>query len=105
MSTETLKDVILKALEDIQAIDIVVLDVREMTPLADYMIITSGRSTRHVKSIAEHVVEAAKKHGVTPLGIEGEPGSEWVLADLGDIIVHAMLPSAREYYQLEKLWS
>jgi ribosome-associated protein len=105
MSTETLKDVVLKALEDIQAIDTVVIDVKTLTSIADYMIITSGRSTRHVKSIADHVFEAAKKHGVTPLGIEGEQGSEWVLVDLGDIIVHAMLPAVREYYQLEKLWS
>lgn len=105
MSAETLKDAVLQALDDIQAIDIVVMDVKNLTSIADYMIITSGRSTRHIKSIADHVLEAAKKQGIQPLGMEGEPGSEWVLVDLGDIIVHAMLPAAREYYQLEKLWS
>ncbi|MGA2654908.1 MAG: ribosome silencing factor, partial [Gammaproteobacteria bacterium] len=85
--------------------DTVVIDVKSLTSIADYMIITSGRSTRHVKSIADHVLEAAKKQGIMPIGVEGEQGSEWVLVDLGDIIVHAMLPAVREYYQLEKLWS
>lgn len=105
MSAETLKTAILEALEDIKAIDTVVLDVRTLTPLADYIIITSGRSTRHVKAIADHAIEAAHKLGVKPLGVEGEQGSEWVLVDLGDIVIHAMQPAMREYYQLEKLWA
>lgn len=105
MSADTLKIAVLEALEDIKAIDTVVIDVKALTPLADYIIITSGRSTRHVKAIADHAVDAAKKLGVMPLGVEGEQGSEWILVDLGDIIVHAMQPAVREYYQLEKLWS
>ena len=105
MTSDELKVIVLQALEDIKAIDIAVLDVRSLTSLADYMIITSGRSSRHVKSIAEHVAVAAKKHQAEVLSIEGDPGSEWVLVDLGDIIVHVMQPQVREYYQLEKLWS
>lgn len=105
MSAEALKTTLLAALEDIKAIDTVVIDVRTLTPLTDYIIVTSGRSTRHVKAIADHALEAAKKNNVTPLGIEGEQGSEWILVDLGDVIVHAMQPAVREYYQLEKLWS
>jgi ribosome-associated protein len=105
MSPAELRDVIVKALEDIQAIDTVVLDVALMTSLTDYMIITSGRSSRHVKAIADHVIEAARKHQVKPVGVEGEQTAEWILVDLGDVIVNAMQPSVREYYQLEKLWS
>ncbi len=105
MTSDELKGVVLEALENIKAIDTQVLDVRTLTSLADYMIITSGRSSRHVKSIGSHVAEAAKKHHGHVLGVEGDPGSEWVLVDLGDIIVHVMQPQVREYYQLEKLWS
>lgn len=105
MTAETLKTAVLAALEDIKAIDTVVMDVKTLTPLADYIIITSGRSTRHLQAIADHVLEAAKKLGVKPIGVEGEAGSEWVLVDLGDIVVHAMQPAVREYYQLEKLWA
>lgn len=105
MQPEALKDLVVEALEDIKAFDTVVIHVTELTSITDYMIITSGRSTRHIKAIADHVAEAAKAHGVQPLGIEGEPGSEWVLVDLGAVIVHVMQPSVREYYQLEKLWA
>jgi ribosome-associated protein len=105
MPAEALKTTLLAALEDIKAIDTAVIDVRALTPLTDYIIITSGRSTRHVKAIADHALEAAKKNNVTPIGVEGEQGSEWILVDLGDVIVHAMQPVVREYYQLEKLWS
>lgn len=105
MTPEELRDVLLEALEDIKAQDTVVIDIKALTPLADYIIITSGRSTRHIKAIADHAVEAAKQHGISPIGVEGEAGSEWILVDLGDVIVHAMQPAVREYYQLEKLWS
>lgn len=105
MKSEELRTILIQALEDIKAIDTVVIEVKALTPLTDYIMVTSGRSTRHVKAIADHVVEAAKQHGIMPLGVEGEQGSEWVLVDLGDIVVHAMLPAVREYYQLEKLWS
>ena len=104
MNNETLIDITLEALNDAKALDINVFDVRNLTSISDYMIIASGRLTRKVSAIADRVVEAAKKHDVKPLGIEGKSQGEWVLVDLGDVIVHLMHPESREYYQLEKLW-
>jgi len=92
-------------LEDIKAVDISVMDVKQLTSVTDYMIITSGTSNRHVKSIADKVIVHAKKDKFPLLGVEGIDESEWVLIDLGDIIVHIMQPQVREYYQLERLWS
>lgn len=94
-----------EALEEIKAQDLVRLDVADRTSVTDYMLIASGTSERHVRSLAGNVVQRAKRAGVTPLGVEGERGGEWVLVDLGDVIVHVMLPAVREFYQLEKLWS
>ena len=102
---QTLKDIVIDALEDMKAKDIVTLDVKPLTSVADLMIVASGTSNRHVKSIAENVREKVKHKGLQPLGIEGEDASEWVLVDLGDIIVHIMLPDTRRFYDLEKLWS
>lgn len=104
MQPEKLVELAVAALEDIKATDIVVMDVRERTSIADFMIIANGRSNRQVKAMAESVVEAARAQGQKALGVEGQGPGEWVLVDLGDVIVHAMLPSAREFYQLEKLW-
>ncbi len=98
-------DVILKVLEDAKALDAIVFEVSKLTSISDYMIIASGRSSRQVNSMAEKVVEAAKENGLKPLGTEGKTTGDWVLVDLGDIIVHIMHPDTREYYQLEKLWS
>lgn len=98
-------DVILKVLEDAKALDVIVFEVSKLTSISDYMIIASGRSSRQVNSMAEKVVEAAKENGLKPLGTEGKTEGDWVLVDLGDIIVHIMHPDTREYYQLEKLWS
>lgn len=92
------------ALEDMKAVNIKKLDVSGLTDIADMMIIASGNSDRHVRSIAEHVVEKAKSAGHRPLGVEGARDAEWVLVDLQDILVHVMLPRVREFYGLEQLW-
>lgn len=105
--TETTQWVInlaLTALDDLKAKDVTVLDVRGLTTITDTMIICSGTSTRHVKSIAQAVVEKCKDNGHRPMGIEGLDDSEWVLVDLGEVVVHAMQVQARAFYQLEKLW-
>src|ERR1700759_57032 len=98
------QDVVTAALDDMKAVNVKVLDVRGLTDIADVMIIASGTSDRHVKSIADSLVEKAKKSGFRPLGKEGERDGEWVLVDLQDIIVHIMLPRVREFYGLERLW-
>jgi len=105
MQTDELKSIALEALEDLKGVDIVAFDVRDMTTVTDVMIIASGTSDRHVKSLADAVVMACKKAGVPPLGVEGEQEGEWVLVDLGDVVVHVMQPRIREFYALEKLWS
>ena len=101
----TLRTEVLAALEELKARDVREIDVRGRTGITDYMVIASGTSTRHVKSIADEVMKFAKRIGVMPLGIEGEREAEWVLVDLGDIIVHVMLPRIREFYGLERLWT
>jgi ribosome silencing factor RsfS/YbeB/iojap len=92
------------ALDDMKAVNIKVLDVRKLTDVADTLVIASGNSDRHVRSIADRVVEYAKKAGMRPMGVEGERDGEWVLVDLQDVIVHIMLPRVREFYRLENLW-
>ena len=104
MQTKKLKELVVKALEDVKAKDVVVLDVRKLTSITDAMVIASGTSTRHVKALADNVLEKAKAAGCKPLGVEGEREAEWILVDLADVIVHVMLPAARDFYQLEKLW-
>lgn len=101
---ENLATVVRDALADLKAVDPVELDVRGKTPITDLMFVVSGNSTRHVKSIADSVVEKAKEAGVRPLGIEGEQAGEWILVDLGDAVVHIMLPAVRELYRLERIW-
>jgi len=92
------------ALEDMKAVNVRVLDVRGLTDVADTVVIASGTSDRHVRSIADRVVEQAKANGMRPFGVEGGREGEWVLVDLQDIVVHVMLPRVREFYALERLW-
>jgi len=98
------KKIVMETLDDIKAINIVTIDVKPLTTITDTMIICSGTSNRHTKSIANNVVKAAKKNKIRPLGIEGEKDGEWILVDLGDLLIHIMLPQTREFYALEKLW-
>ena len=100
-----LRQQVLAALEEIKARDVREIDVRGKTGITDFMVIASGTSTRHVKSIADEVVRYAKQIGNPPIGVEGEREAEWVLVDLGDVIVHVMLPRVRETYLLERLWT
>jgi ribosome-associated protein len=105
-SLETLLGTVRDAVEELKARDVVEIDVRGKSSVTDYMVIASGTSTRHVKSIADEVVKFAKqKLDVMPLGVEGEREAEWVLVDLGDVVVHVMLPRVREFYALERLWT
>lgn len=97
--------VVKTALEDLKAKDVREIDVRGKTSITDLVVVASGTSTRHVKSIADEVVKAAKKAGLPPIGVEGQREAEWVLVDLGDIVVHVMLPRTREFYGLERLWT
>lgn len=97
-------EIVSRALDDMKAVNVVVLDVRELTDITDTMVIASGTSDRHVRSLADRVIEYAKKAGHRPAGIEGERDGEWVLVDLHDAIVHIMLPRIREFYRLENLW-
>jgi len=93
------------ALVELKARDATEIDVRGKTSVTDYMVVASGTSSRHVKSIADEVIQYAKRCGVMPLGVEGEREAEWVLVDLGDVLVHVMLPRVREFYALERLWT
>ncbi|RZA13733.1 MAG: ribosome silencing factor [Lysobacteraceae bacterium] len=104
-SVDALLGAVHGALEELKAKDAVEIDVRGKSSVCDYMVVVSGTSTRHVKSIADEVVKFAKKLDVMPLGVEGEREAEWVLVDLADVVVHVMLPRVREFYALERLWT
>ena len=105
MNSEELSDLVVDALEEVKGLDIIKLDVSNMTTVTDWMIVASGTSSRHVNALVENVSDKAKAAGHRPTGIEGEAGGEWVLLDLNDALVHVMLPKVREFYNLEKLWS
>ena len=100
----SLKAVVVDALADMKALEVKVLDVRGLTDIADWMVIASGTSDRHVRSVAQRVVERTEEAGFRPHGVEGQQDSDWVLIDLNEMIVHVMLPRVREFYGLEKLW-
>ena len=105
MNSNELCELIVETLDDGKATDIVKLDVRDLTTMTDFMVVASGTSTRHVRALANAVADKTREAGHKPIGIEGEEGSEWVLLDLQDALVHVMLPRVREFYNLEKLWS
>jgi len=105
MEAETLKELIVDALDDLKAVNTVTLDVTGLTDVMDYLVISSGTSNRHVKSLASNVSMEAKKQGMRPMGVEGDDAGEWVLVDFGDVVVHVMLPATRDFYDLERLWT
>jgi len=98
-------NIVLDALEEVKGKDIVTLNVTNLTDVMDTMIVASGNTSRQVKALANSVIEDAKKAGFQPIGVEGIDSGEWVLVDLGDIVIHVMQPTIREFYELEKLWS
>ena len=100
----TLQQVVLDALSDMKAVDVRAMDVRGITDITDVMVVASGTSDRHVRSIADRVLQRCKEAGFRPYGMEGERDGEWVLLDLQDLVLHVMLPRVREFYALEKLW-
>ncbi|SDM71936.1 ribosome-associated protein [Franzmannia pantelleriensis] len=105
MQIDDLKTRVIDALESLKGQDIATLDVSRLTSVTDLMVVASGTSTRHVAALANRVVEAAKESGLQPLGVEGQAGSDWVLVDLGELVVHVMLVETRRLYDLERLWS
>ncbi|CAK0753892.1 ribosomal silencing factor RsfS [Gammaproteobacteria bacterium] len=104
MQAERLKDLAVDALDDLKGKEIKVLDVRGNSTITDFMVMASGSSDRQVKGLANHLVHKAKEKGIQPLGVEGERVGEWILVDLGDVVVHVMQPHVRAFYNLEKLW-
>lgn len=105
LNSEQLQQLVIHALEDLKAQDIREINVEGVASFTDRMIFASGNSNRHVQSIAQSVIDSSKQAGVKPLGVEGEDIGEWVLVDLGDVIVHVMLPETRDFYAIERLWS
>lgn len=105
MQLDELREVVVDALEELKAVDLKVLDVRRIASFTDLMVIASGTSDRHTKALADRLLEQCRQAGVRPLGVEGEREAEWILVDLGDIVVHIMRPQIRDFYNLEKLWS
>lgn len=104
MSSEALVELVVFALEDVKAQDITTIDVRGKTSITDFMVIATGSSSRHVKSLADNVLEKVKEKGVRPVGSEGLDAGEWGLLDLGDVVVHVMQAATRQFYDLERLW-
>jgi ribosome-associated protein len=104
LTFDQIREIVISSLEDFKAIDIQLIDVSGQNPLTELFVIASGSSSRHVKSMAENLIMKAKAAGCPPLGVEGQKQADWVLVDLNDVVVHLMLPRARAFYNLEKLW-
>lgn len=105
LSPQDLRDLAVAVLEDAKGQDLHIIDLSGRSSFADYMIVASGNSSRHVSAMADRLVLRVKQEGMQPLGVEGMEGGEWVLVDLADVIVHLMQPQTRAFYNLEKLWS
>ena len=105
MKASELRDHVVAALEDLKGVNIVTLDVAALTPMTDHMVLVTGTSNRHVKALVDTANESSKALGIQPLGIEGRESYDWVLVDLADVIVHVMNEEARNFYELERLWS
>ena len=105
MQSDELLKLAQTSLEDMKARDLRVLDVRGLTSVTDYLLIASGTSDRHVRSMAQALVKSAKQAGLSPLGVEGQESGEWVLVDQVAVVVHVMQPRTREFYKLEDLWA
>ena len=103
--SENLQTLIENSLEDTKGQDVSVLDVTDLSDVMDTLIIVTGSSNRHVKSLASNTIDECKKAGIRPLGVEGMGAGEWVLVDYGDIVLHVMQKNTRDFYELEKLWS
>ena len=99
-----LRDIVSSSLDELKAVDPVTINVKKLSSFTDYMIIASGTSNRHIQSIGEKVLEDLKVKNIKPLGLEGEGSKEWVLIDIGDVVLHLMSASARAFYDLESLW-
>ncbi|WP_046080183.1 ribosome silencing factor [Halomonas sp. HG01] len=105
MHIDALKTLVLNALEELKAQDIAVIDVSNLTSVTDLMVVASGTSSRHLAALSSKLIQTVKEEGVAPLGVEGESGADWVLVDLGDMVVHLMMPETRALYDLERLWA
>lgn len=105
LDSDALAELAADALDDLRGVDVRRIDVRDKTSITDVIVIASGTSERHVRSLAERVVERAREAGIKPLGVEGERGGDWLLIDLGDVVIHVMSRDKRDFYNLEKLWS
>lgn len=105
MTPLELKTLTCDALDDLKGVDVVAIDVEDRTTVTDWMVVAGGTSQRHVKSLANSVIEKCKENGVRPLGSEGEQEGDWILVDMGDVIVHVMTRESRDFYALEKLWT
>jgi len=105
LDPDALTDLVLDALDDLKAVDPVVIDVKALSSVMDFLVIASGTSSRHVKSLADNVIMRAKTQSNRPLGIEGQTAGDWVLVDFGDVVVHVMQPATRSFYDLERLWT